>query len=161
MKTTLKSSIIALIVSLSNSCFFAAGSYPYAELYEFDSTFDKLKMQIQEFKALNPQYEVIQINEKEEYYNPDGYSNDSIWAGFYFYFSDIGASVLSVVNVYNIPSTEKSVILRLVGLTYSPNFGEWKRFNTKDMSKEDNANIKKKFETEILDHLGIEWKHKK
>jgi len=40
-------------------------------------------------------------------------------------------------------------------------FAEWKDVNTKDLSRKENKAIKKKFETEILDNLGVKWRHKR
>ena len=94
-------------------------------------------------------------------YNPD--HCDSTFCSFYFYFSDINAAVHTVINISKKGSSFPA-IFKLTGVSYFDSksdihvFRHWQTINKKgergDLTKEENAAIKKKFEAEILDHLG-------
>ncbi|MBS7121033.1 hypothetical protein [Dysgonomonas capnocytophagoides] len=51
-------------------------------------------------------------------------------------------------------------MLSIFAISRGVSFASWKNINTDDLSKEENREIKKKIETEILDQLG-KWKHKR
>jgi len=122
-----------------------------------------------------PEYKCTQTNEKGEVYDKGvfyGYSENgkeiysmtrtenSVFYSFYFHFSDIKADVHCVINVSEQVADTNPSILQLTGVTFSTNWAKWKRINTKELTKKENREIKKKFETEILNNLG-KWKHKR
>ncbi len=163
--------VIAVALFLFTSCIFAAGSYPFAEYYIVDMQKDSLVNRIELFKQKNPEFRVFQPSKKGGLYEPGGFyysvlgepnrhtdarSDSSLFYSCYFYFSDIGAFIHCIMNVSR-KGEEHPAILGLSGVTYSPNFGEWLTINGRDISKEENEMIKKKFETEILNELG-KWK---
>lgn len=59
-----------------------------------------------------------------------------------------------VINVSK-EAEDKSAKIGLDGVTTSANFASWKTINTKELSKEENAKLKKIFEIVILDKLGV------
>jgi hypothetical protein len=176
--------ILLFLLVLILSCDFKipalAGSYVYSEDYHFDISNKKLIDKIINFKRAYPQYQLTAndyyewSNDKEpiridyengvySYIIPRGYSDtlakNSIWFHCSFYLSDIKAKVNCVINVSK-KAVGTPTLLRLV--SYCPDKGECKTINQKgEISREENKMIKKKFETEILDKLGVKWKHKR
>ncbi|MDR3236577.1 MAG: hypothetical protein LBT48_07660 [Prevotellaceae bacterium] len=166
-----------------------AGSYAYSEDYRFNISKKELINKIKEFKSTYPQYKSYDfysdtLQEDLDYYEwsentdpvridyengaysyitPRGYSDtltkNSIWFHCSFFFTDIKANVGCVINV-----SQKAIgtptLLSFV--SYSPDGRNWKTINQRgDISREENRMIKKKFETEILDKLGVKWRHQR
>jgi hypothetical protein len=141
--------ILSLVVwGVSLSCdFFMAGSYPYAECYEFNITQEKLIEKVNIFKEENPAYKLFTYNKENREEVLDHYTE--YFYHIYFYFADINQTIHCIITKYGSIGVD--------AMSEGVNFGDWKNINTKDLSKKENKEIKKKFETEILDKLG-EWK---
>jgi len=154
------------------SCFFSAGSYPYAESYIFENINDSsLISNIINFKIKNQQYcpkvsdSIYSVRGHYYYYEigkPNTITNErddkSMFHCSDFYIPDINATVSCVINVSKSKNQNNSSILMLTGVTYSSSFGKWKTINNnKEIDKKENQMIKKKFETEVLNNLG-KWK---
>lgn len=149
---------ILFFLIICNSCnLIISGSYPYSEKYTFDISREELITKIKEFKEKNPEYKVMttfengEIGEKQ-----DKLVTNNMFYGCLFYFSELQITVNCVINMSKEISTRPAMI-QLVGMTKSKNFGSWKTINSKNLSKEENAQIKKAFETQILDKFGA-WK---
>ena len=153
--------LILLLVIFSSCNLIISGSYPYSENYTFNISREELISKIKEFKEKNIEYRVMTTFENGERGElPDGLNTQDtldIFYAIYFYKTDLNMTLLSVINMTKEIPTRPATI-QLVGMTKSKNFGSWKTINTKDLSKEENAQIKALFETRILDKLGA-WKH--
>lgn len=58
-------------------------------------------------------------------------------------------------------SSNNSVFIKLYAVSDGVNFAKLKQINNfKEISYKENRTVKQKFENEILDHLGVKWKHK-
>jgi hypothetical protein len=157
-----------LILMLFAFGLFSCGGYFYAEKYNLNISNEELVNRIKTFKEKYPQYNVLLLPDKygEKMYNPD--NCDSLFCSFYFYFSDINAAVHTVINVSKNANSNFPAIIKLTGVNYFESktdihvFRQWQEINKKgdigNLTQEQNEAIKKKFETEILDHLG-KWEH--
>lgn len=129
------------------SCgFFGAGSYPNAEQYAIELSRRELIEKIDSLKKTYPEFRT-------------GYSDhsDDPFYSFYFYLEDKEATVHSVFYLGE-NQDEKPTRIKLVNISYDKRKTP-RDINTKDLSKEENNEIKKQFETVILDKLG-KWEHK-
>jgi hypothetical protein len=153
--------LILLLVVFSSCNLIISGSYPYSETYSINISREELISKIKEFKEQNIEYRVMTTFENGEKGElPDGLNPQDtldIFYAIYFYTTDLNMTLLSVINMTKEIPTRPATI-QLVSMTKSKNFGSWKTINTKDLSKEENAQIKALFETRILDKLGA-WKH--
>ncbi len=158
----MKHSILLLfILFFISSCgLIISGSYPHSENYTFDIPREKLITKIKEFKDRNHVYKVMTTFENGEKGElPDGMNpqdTSSVFYGCFFYISSLQTTVNCVVNMSKeIPASP--TLIQLVGMTKSRNMVNWKRINTKDLLKSENAQVKKVFENQILNKLGA-WK---
>lgn len=127
-----------------------SGSYPYAEYYRFNISRNELINRINHFKEDNPQYILVTTDDQgKEIEYSDSYTDN--FYHIYFYFKDTNETVHCFINTNDIKG---GTFFGLDAISKGVNFGSWKVINTKDLSKERNNDIKKKFETEILDKLG-------
>ena len=152
IKTIRTTFLILLIPFLYSACnFIAAGSYPLAEYYEFNTTTDELIEKANIFKKKNPTYKVFTYIEDGNIEEVLGRQHEYDYT-LHFYFEDIDKKIHCVIkgNRIGLTGIEEGVTI----------FGDWKTINTKDLSEKENEEIKKKFETEILDKLG-EWERVK
>jgi len=143
-------------IFLLSSCFIISGSYPYAEYYKFSIPSEELVGRIKALKKNNPQYNVITTFENgEKGILPDEYLDN--FYSCYFYIKSIKTTIHCVINVSKeVKEVEnKPTKIEFVGVTTSANFASWKTINTKELSKEENAKLKKIFEIVILDKLGV------
>ena len=140
---------ILFVLQFCECGFWNVGSYPYAEYYQFDMTTDKLIEKTNMFKQEHPTYKVFTYNEVGNKEEVLGSQNEYDYT-LHFYFEDIDKKIHCVIkgNRIGLTAIEEGITI----------FGDWKDINTKDLSKKENKEIKKKFETEILDKLG-EWEH--
>ena len=111
-----------------------------------------------QFQSVNPEFRLITTNRNGELYHNfsaiDGTYPDLI----FFYFKDIDKTISCIVET----STKNKFVIKLYAVSEGVNFASWERINNyKEISREENERIKKKFETEILDKLGVKWKHKR
>ncbi|MDR0206083.1 MAG: hypothetical protein LBI45_02340 [Bacteroidales bacterium] len=113
-----------------------------------------------EFQSTYTEYQLISINDKEEKYHyfmaNKNYQFDPEL--IFFYFKDIDKTVSCIVEI----STRNNVLIKLYAVNEGVIFRKWKRINNyKEISREENRKIKKKFETEILNQLDLKWRHKR
>ena len=53
-------------------------------------------------------------------------------------------------------------LIKLYAINEGSVFRQWERINNyKEISRKKNKVMKKKFETEILDDLGVKWRHRR
>jgi hypothetical protein len=143
--------IIIFCLSVFSACFFGAGSYANAEYYTFEVSENELINNIDEFKKTNKEYTQVEFK-------------DNLRDGFYavyFFLPDKNTVLMCTINMYENNNEIPSAMGLSSAYFYTDKFHPWKDINTKGISKEENKKIKKIFETEILDKLGIKWKHKK
>jgi len=133
---------------LFKSCdFFAVGSYPFAEYYTF-RTYSKKSLikRINIFKESNPEYIRTNSNgEKDDSWDEETDSGYIV----YFYFPDKNITILCVIK----EGAGNPLRMGFASYSTGTNGGDWKRIN-KDIKKKENEELKKKFETEILNQIG-------
>lgn len=144
--------IILVIISCD---LIVSGSYPYAEYYYIDISQDDLIKKITSFKETNPQYKIYTTNENREKVEvKDDTAN--YYQSFYFNLGN-DSVILCVINIGSeVP--KNSTKMGLVRFSTQKNFGSWKSINTKELSKKDNAEIKRIFENKILNNLDVSWR---
>lgn len=123
---------------------FTGDVYRYSENYIINLSSQKAISNINTFKEMNPEY---RLRRTDDNYSPKHYH-------VYFYFKDINLTIQCLVD----PIDNDKSIISLYAVSKGTNFASWQSVNTKDLTKEENKHIKRKFETEILDKLG-DWKH--
>lgn len=126
-----------------------SGSYPYSENYSIDMSIKQLNANIKKLKDNNPNFKV---------YTVDNLGNrielkDTISNHFYTYYFNIGkdSTLFCAVNINYI---KKPVKFQLISLSTNKYFGSWKEINSKDLNKDENLKLKKKFEKTILPYLS-------
>jgi len=146
----------AVLSILFSRCNFGAGSYANAQYYRFDLDRSELIDKINKFKDENPEYRLKRTDDKGN--SLDGFDKPHNFYTNYFYIKKYNMTIHTIISTgrYSEPRPSK---IGLHAITYSDNFSSWKRINTKDLSREENKEIKKIFETEILDKLGKWEKH--
>lgn len=127
-----------------------AGSYPYAEYYKFNISRNELINRINHFKEDNPQYILVTSNEKGELRKFQDKKIENFYV-IYFYMQDIDMTLHCIINTNG---NDKPTSLGFNSVSKGVNFGSWQRVNSKDLPEQNNKEIKKKIETEILDKLG-------
>jgi len=154
MKLPIYIFIISSLSLLSSCNFFASGSYPFAEYYNFNIGQKELAKKIKDFKSAKPQYKLIRTSSTgEEMEYPDEYSSNIY--ELYFYFTDTNQTIHCVIK----KGDNNTGRIGLEALSSGTNFAGWKQINTKQLSKKENSQIKLKFEKEILNELG-KWESK-
>lgn len=144
-----------LLLFLSIILLNCAGSYYYAEPYLLDISRTDLIDKIRKFKDENPEYKSITI----ESGIPEEYPKDhrgELFYSFYFYLPEKEMIVHSVMNMSE-QISDNPANFAFTGVTKNKNLGGWKSINTRDLSRKENKEIKRMFETEILSKLA-DWK---
>lgn len=119
-----------------NSCNFAPGSYPYAEIYEFEVDEVELINAVQSFKRGNPEFSLSNTSRFL-----DGRRDEKDpWYHIWFYYANDGKVLKCWVRGNK---------LALVGIGDDLDLDNYKEIN-KDFSKEENKEEKEKFEKLIL-----------
>jgi len=122
----------------------SAGSYPYAEEYEFNMDEASLIKRIQIFKEKHPEYNVPSPE------IVDGRRNASDqWYHIYFYYSGENKIVKTWVRS---EGPHKSTFA-FVAINTGLNLGNWKFIN-EDFASKENREEKRKFKERILDSLN-------
>jgi hypothetical protein len=137
--------LLAILFCLT-SCDFAPGSYPYAEIYEFDAKEDELIKIVSEFKKSNPNFILPEdINIK------DGRSNDvsDHWYHIWFYYKEEDKIVYTWI---------RGSKFAFVSINEGSELGNWKRIN-KDFTQVENKKEKEKFEKLILNKIKDKVKY--
>lgn len=131
--------------------------YPNTEWYQFNVSTSELIESINKFKDDNPQYK---LNSKKKIGDSsDKLGNFGSFGSFYFYLPSRKSTVHCIIRMGGDTENTTSEI-GLNAISEGINFANWKDINTKKLSKEENNDIIKIFESEILDKLG-KWKHKR
>jgi len=123
------------------SCNLSPGSYPYAEIYEFDGIKEETLIEaVEQFKYENPSYVVPKglglIDGRDE-------SKIDHWYHLWFYYPDQNKIVKSWIRGNK---------LAFVGIGGSPYLEDYKEVN-KDFSSKENRKEKEKFERLILNEI--------
>ena len=134
---------------------FTSDGYKDSEEYIIEESFSDLDCTVYNFKKSNPRYYLVTTNEKGERYIYKDYQSSKHFHVF-FYFQDIDLTIQCLLD----PINDDESMLSIFAISRGVSFASWKNINTDDLSKEENKEIKKKFETEILDQLR-KWKHKR
>ncbi|RTY85524.1 hypothetical protein [Flavobacterium sp. RSP15] len=122
------------------SCNLASGSYPYAEVYEFDVPEDKLIRAVSEFKINNPDFIV-----PKNIGLVDGRSKDKgdHWYHIWFYYKKENQIIYTWIRGNE---------FALIAVNEGTELGNWKDIN-KDFNHSENKDEKKKFEVRILNRI--------
>ncbi|HQB20126.1 MAG TPA: hypothetical protein PK495_06065 [Bacteroidales bacterium] len=116
-----------------------------------------------EFQSTYPEYRLITTNEKGEQYHYFGDTNtDGVYSNLvFFYFKDIDKTVSCFPEI-SIKGDAVISLIRLYAVNDGVIFRGWRGINNyKEITRKENRMIKKKFEKEILDRLGVKWKRKR
>jgi hypothetical protein len=115
---------------------------------------NSLILEIRNFKKQHPEFKVMTTFENGKRGEMhDGLDSRGVFYSSYFYIEDQHMTLHCTINMSKeMPS--KSSTIQLIGISQSSNFGNWKRINSKDLSRKQNAQIKEIFENRILKKLG-------
>lgn len=151
-----KINLICLLVFTSLvmiSCdFFKAGSYANAEYYSFDTSCDSLISRIKQFKSENLEYNIF-VNDsiKKDYVGLNNFYKIS------FYFKDENIIVYNVINMYQEEGNSQYTNIGWNSILDNVGTDSAKFIQVKELPKTRRDEIRKKYESEILDKLG-EWR---
>ena len=163
MKRTYKTILIIsgiLVVGICTYKFgssFAPGSYPYAEIYELNSSEQTVIKVIKEFKTAHPELVVpkVSIQNKGKFDLDDGRKDSTdLWYHFYFYDSVKN----QIFNTWTRPEIISQTTFALVSINNGLNLGNWKDLN-KDFSSSENEYFKQHFKDLVLDSIKQRLKH--
>lgn len=138
--------VFLTLLSLAPSCNLAPGSYPYAEVYEFDLSEDDLINTIEQVKKENPEIDLtidvqipnggtIQLKDERKDY----------WYSFYFYYPDKN----EIVNTWTRSTFEGTSQFAFVSTNNGLILGNWKNpssESTEEFERRILAKIKAKLE---------------
>jgi len=115
-----------------------------------------------EFQSIHPEYRLITTNEKGEKYHKFETDTDNASSSLvFFYFKDIDKTVSCFPEIH-IKDDAVISLIRLYAVNDGVIFRGWRGINDyKEITRKENRMIKKKFEKEILDRLGVKWKRKR
>ncbi|HPJ92197.1 MAG TPA: hypothetical protein PK662_09715 [Bacteroidales bacterium] len=115
-----------------------------------------------EFQSIHPEYRLITTNEKGEKYHEFETDTDNASSSLvFFYFKDIDKTVSCFPEIH-IKDDAVISLIRLYAVSDGVHFRGWRGINDyKEITRKENRMIKKKFEKEILDRLGVKWKRKR
>ena len=136
--------------NFSNSSFGKAESYIIVD-NNINITEREVRDILYELQSTYPEYRLIRTNGKGESYHVFGDTNGVFPKFVFFHFKDIDKTVSCFVMI----SMENNVLIKLYAVDDGVIFKRINNYN--EISRKENREIKKKFETDILDKLG-EWK---
>ena len=123
----------------------AAGSYPYAEVYDVDMPESELIQKIKDFKKVNADYKV-----PGEVGLVDGrHKNKDYWYHIYFYYKDKDQIIKAWTRR---PVANGKTSFAFVAINQGLTLGNWKEIND-DFSREENNEQKERFEHRILNRI--------
>lgn len=127
---------------------FGAGSFPYAETYTVHSHEEDVIERINMLKKENTDFVVPKFQWKgNEIELID--ERDSHWYYYYFYLKDRN----QIIMFWTREAVDTTLTtVALVGVRDGLGLGDWKTVN-KDLSKEDDAEIKKIFEEQVISKI--------
>lgn len=145
------------VVLMYKACQFVnsfAGSHPNAEYYRINKSKNDVIEAINKFKAKNPEYKVITTNPEGELVESlDGYSYYTYYCSFYMQNLDLVLNCIVIGDSINPPSE-----IGLFAMSRDVHFRKWYAINTSDIGWWENYKIKRNFEKEVLDKLGLKWR---
>lgn len=136
-------SLIFIIQSCDNINKISAGSYPYSEKYIVKMSESELIGRINKFKENNPEYKVSNLEDHRI----------SHLYHVYFYLTNKN----KVFSCWTRPwkdDVSNISVLALDAVRDGIGLGNWKTVNTKDLTKEENEEIKQVFKENILSKLN-------
>lgn len=112
------------------------------------------------FQSLHPQFKLMHTDTQGNIYhkfsNKIDNRNDQYLV--FFYMKDINMTFSCITEV----TSRNHPLIKFYAVNEGPVFRHWERINNyKEISHKKNRVMKKKFETEILDSLGVKWRHKR
>lgn len=143
----MKKMICLFILYIFNSCNLAPGSYPYAEIYEFDASEENLIKAVEEFKIDNPKYALS----NQMRFTDGRRDKKDHWFHIWFYYPDRNKVVKSWIRGNKIA---------FVGIGDGMDLSNYKEIN-KDFDYSENKEEKKKFQEHILDPIKAILESKK
>lgn len=149
--TSLKNIVVISVLLKAMACNIAAGSYPYAEVYELDYSEEQVKIAINDFKEEYNDYLVPRVTIKNQdagYLTDKPIGNPSHWHGLYFYYKDEN----KIIHAWTRSIGKNKTKFGFVGINEGLDLGNWKLIN-KDFSRSENKAEKKKFEERILNKI--------
>lgn len=137
--------IVIMFLIIVISCNLAPGSYPYAEVFNIESTELNLIEKIKQFKKENPEFNV-----PPEIGLVDGRSSEKrdYWYHVYFYYKKDN----QIAYAWLRPSENGITSFALVGINQGLELGHWREINH-DFSSEEDYLQKEKFENLILNKI--------
>ncbi|MCU7615339.1 hypothetical protein N0B16_12905 [Chryseobacterium sp. GMJ5] len=146
-KPILFSLLFFIIFSCKDINKISAGSYPYAEIYMLDHSETDIITRLIKLKENNPDYIVPKLKwAGKETELIDG--KDSHWYFFYFYFKDTNDIVEFWTREGYQPNKTKVGLFRV-----SNGLEGASHFVNKDLSEEENEQLKKEFKKNIIDKI--------
>ncbi len=131
---------------------FAPGSYPRAEIYEFDIPEETLIKIIEDFKRDNPELSLtkeIYIPNGGKVILKDGKRNEKeFWYSFYFYYPDKN----QIIKTWTRPNTKSTTYFAFAGINNGLTLGNWRNVN-ESIFWWKNTPVKKEFEERILNRI--------
>lgn len=114
-------------------------------LYDFQSSHPKYRLMATDFNGTVSHKFAQRIENRADQYM------------VFFYFEDIDMAFSCITEV----TSQNHPLVKLYAVNDGSVFRNWERINNyKEISCKKNKVMKRKFETEILDSLGIDWRHK-
>ena len=135
----MKTILYLFIAFTFSSCSFAPGSYPYAEVYEFDVSEEVLINAVEEFKSNNPKYVLL----NQERFIDGRRNKKDHWYHIWFYYPDRNKIVKSWIRGNKIA---------LIGIGDGMDLKNYKEIN-KDFARQANKKQKERFERLILNEI--------
>lgn len=164
---------IGMLAYLLYSCWFVAtfhgDTYGKSEAYVIDINsnmddkyFDSSDIVdlLYDFQCSHTQYQLMNTNVNGDIYYDFSHkiANRTDQYMVFFYFEDINMVFSCITEV----TSRNHTLIKLYAVNEGSVFRHWERINNyEEISYEKNKMVKKKFETEILDSLGIKWRQKK
>jgi len=160
--------VVSMIIwALGFVAFFHGDTYGKSEAYVIDTLNDSVFSSASDivellyrFQCSHPNYQVIDVDTYGgKYHNfSNKIENRTNQYMCFFYFKDINTTFSCIAEI----SAHNNPLVKLYAINEGPIFKDWKRINNhKEISLKKNKQMKKKFETEVLDSLGVTWRHKR
>lgn len=112
------------------------------------------------FQSSHPQFKLMDTDTQGNIYHnfSDKIDNRNDQYLVFFYMKDINLTFSCVTEV----TSKNHPLIKLYAINEGSVFRHWERINNyKEISRKKNKVMKKKFETEILDDLGVKWRHRR
>lgn len=163
--------IVGALLYVMWTCFFVAtfhgDTYGKSEAYVIDinandgilNSADIVDL-LYDFQSSHPQFKLMNTDTQGNTYHnfSDKIDNRNDQYLFFFYMGDIYMTFSCITEV----TSHNHPLIKLYAINEGPVFRHWDRINNyKELSLKKNKMMKKKFETEILDNLGVKWRHKR